>query len=254
MNNRFLSVIPILLSILTFAFSSVELQAQEKGRRGVLFPVTYKIQFPFGDLGDRFGFNNAVGLGMHYKFQNNWMIGVEGSYLFGNNITDVPLSESYVFTSSGNITDADGFPSEVAFFERGLEFSFRVSKLIGISKKNNESGILLQAGIGYLEHKIFVDESGSSIGFLQGDYVKGIDKYTNGISFVQSIGYLHLDLKKLTNVNISFEIIEAFTKNRRSFNFDEMRAATELRLDILLGVRFSLLLPIYGKNQDYYYN
>jgi hypothetical protein len=58
---------------------------------------------------------------------------------------------------------------------------------------------------------------------VQGAYAKGYDRLTNGPAISQYIGWLHLDRKKLVNFNAGIEIIEAFTQNRRDFNFDQMK-------------------------------
>jgi len=226
----------------------------QSNRSGVLVPVTFKFQVPAGDLSDRFGVNSAVAVGLMYKYKNNWIIGTEGSFFFGNRVKETSLLESYVFTSSGNIVGSNGYPTDIFFYERGYDISFKVGKLIPLLKNNKDSGLFLQAGGGFMSHKIFISLKDFAVPFLTGDYAKGIDRLTNGISFSQQIGYLHLDKKKLTNINLGFEIIEAFTKNRRSYNFDEMRADDKLRLDIFLGIRLSIILPIYNQTGDYFYN
>jgi len=250
----------IIFSCLLILVGNFFLVAQEKQtvpkRSGVLTPITYKAQFPVGLLAERYGFNSSIGIGFHYKNLDGWIFGVEGDYLFGDNIKDENngLLNSYVFHQDGRIYDVAGFPSDVFFFERGWTFSARVGKILIPAKNNPNSGWFAQIGGGFLQHRIFADTKEFDVPQLLGDYGSGIDRLTNGIMFVQYFGYLNLDRKKLQNLSIGLEIIEGFTKNRRSFNYDTMEAETESRLDILVGLRFSWILPVYNNKEDYFYN
>jgi hypothetical protein len=42
-----------------------------------------------------------------------------------------------------------------------------------------------------------------------------------------------------------FDIMQAFTRNRRGYNFDTQKEDTKDRIDILVGVRIGITLPIY---------
>ena len=60
-------------------------------------------------------------------------------------------------------------------------------------------------------------------------------------------------IRRKNNYRIIFglEAICAFTKNRRPYLFNQMKyASTDLRKDILLGVRCGFILPIAGKNTE----
>ncbi len=231
-----------------------QLFAQKDLRQGYLFPFSYKVQIPLADLADRFGQNNSVAGGLLYKTNTNWLIGGEASFIFGSRVKDGALQKSYIFNSTGNITGADGFPADIFFFQRGFEVTAKVGKIIPMLKNNPESGLLLQLGLGILQHKIHVDQRNNAVAFLQGDYLKGIDRLTNGLAVTQYIGYMHLSRKGFLNFNIGIEAIEGFTKNRRAYNYDEIRAETEGRLDMYIGLRFGIILPVYSQKDDYFYN
>ncbi len=258
MIKTFISKFLFCICLVAFVFQSANAQKQSnspnKNRSGFLFPVTLKFQLPAADLAERFGYNSAVAGTIFYKYSNNWIIGLESSVFFGNKIKDNSILDSYVFTSDGNILGSNGISTDIFFFERGFEVSARVGKLIPLLEKNKDSGLLVQVGGGFLQHKYLIDEKDFAVPFLTGDYLKGIDRLTNGFALSQQIGYLHLDKKKWTNVSIGFEIIEAFTKNRRSYNYDEMKADTAMRLDIFVGIRLSMILAVYNKKDDFFYN
>lgn len=252
-SKTILSCLLVLLAGNSFLFAQQKKQTFPQ-RSGVLTNITYKAQFPVGLLAERYGFNSSIGVGFHYKTNNGWTFGIEGDLLFGDNIKENSFLNSYIFHQDGLIYDTVGFPSEVVFFERGYTFSGRIGKIVMPTKRNPNSGLFVQLGGGFLQHKILPDIKNFDIPQLTGEYVKGIDRLTNGFMLVQYIGYLHLDRKKLQNLSIGLEIIEGITKSRRSFNYDTMEAETETRLDILIGLRFSWILPVYNNKEDYFYN
>jgi len=248
----------IILATFLLLTCSVFAQEDEKDtykyRRGFLFPFSYKIQLPAADLAQRFGTNFSIGSGVHLKSEQNWIYGIEASYLFGSVIRQESLLNSYLYHNTGFIIDNTGRPANVVFNERGWTATIRIGKLLPLHPTNKESGLILQGGIGILQHQLQVDLRGYNVPLLEGPYLAGIDRLSNGISLVQNIGYLHLDSRRLINFAISFEAYQAFTRNRRIYNFDEGRTDQDLRVDLLFGVRFTWILPVYRqhKNQFFY--
>jgi hypothetical protein len=82
-----------LLLLLVITISGLSLLAQEKKEvdkkkkknfepnTAIMIAPTYAAQFPYGNMGDRFGFNNLIGLHLAYKVKKNWMIGLGGRFL-----------------------------------------------------------------------------------------------------------------------------------------------------------------------------
>jgi len=245
----------VLLLLTVSVFAQQKKQAVEE-RAGFLIPIVYKAQLPFADLGNRFGFNSSIGLGVHYKTRKTWQFGIEGGLLFGDQVKDEDdaIQNSYIFHQDGRIFDIDGLPAEIFFFERGWTFSARVGKVILPSKNNPNSGWFAQVGVGFMSHRIFIDSKEFTVPFLRDEYETGIDRLTNGWMLVQYIGYQYLDRQKLKNFSIGIEIIEGFTRNRRSYNFITMSTEDEARFDLLVGLRVSWILPIYNRKGELYFN
>ncbi len=245
----------LLLILLSFSGIAQNDQDSYTYRRGFLFPFSYKIQLPAADLAQRFGTNFSIGSGVLLKNERNWIYGIEGSYIFGNIIRQDELLNSYLYHSTGLIIDNTGRSANVSFNERGWSATIRIGKLLPLHPTNKESGLILQGGVGVLQHQLQVDLRGYDVPILQGPYLAGIDRLSNGISLVQNIGYLHLDSKRLINFAVSFEAYQAFTRNRRIYNFDSMTNDQGLRIDLLFGIRFTWILPVYRQHKDqYFYN
>jgi len=242
----------------TFLFNSTLLfsQASLKDSSITHFMVSPGAAFhlPGGDLKDRFGFSSSIGLAFEYKMKNQFSIGIDGSFIFGNKIKETSMLDG-LRTSDGDIIDADGNISDILMFERGFTTSFNVGYLLTWKKPNPNSGVFFRLGLGFIQHKIRIEHQNNAIPALEGDYLKGYDRLTNGILLTQFIGYRYLSNTRLLNFFAGFEFNQGFTKNRRDYNFDLMGPDNTKRIDMLNGIRFGWILPLYKQApQEYYYN
>ena len=216
-----------------------------EARQALLFDLQLKRQFPGGDLKARFGANSSIGICLTYKTTNNWFLSGSGHFIFGKNVKESGILDS-LKGSSGQIIDEHGQFAVIGLDERGSFWNASVGKIIPIWKTNQNSGIFISAGGGFLQHRIRI-YSGNSVPQLSSDYKKGYDRLTNGAALVQSAGFRFLDPRKRVNLTVSFEMTEAFTRNRRAYNFDTMLQDDRKRMDLLFGTNISLTIPLYLK-------
>lgn len=216
-----------------------------------LISANYSAELTGADMGERFGTSHFLGPSFSTKTSNNWKITAGFGFLFGSNVKVDPLSE--ISADNGNLINGNGTFEPIRYQQRGFRAMARAGKVLPLIGPNPNSGILLQAGAGFLQHKIRYNLESGSVFQLDGEYRKGYDRLTNGIAFTQSIGYLNLSDSKLINFRIAFQVTEAFTQNRRSWNFDEIRKADEQRLDLLYGIRVTWSWPVYDKASEGYY-
>lgn len=217
-----------------------------------LLTLGYTLQFPFGDMADRFGPNNNLGAGFYFKLSHNFLLGAEANYLFGGGVREDTIL-NYLYTASGGLIGIDGYYETVFLFERGTAFWGKFGKIIPISHSNPNSGITLLAGAGFMQHRIKLSSPNKTLPYLLGDYAKGYDRLTNGFALSQFVGYMHLDKRKFVNFTFGLEAMEGFTKNRRDWNFDQMKKDEAQRFDLLLGVKLSWILPFYGSGEERVY-
>ena len=253
-NMRKILVI-ILLIIIQVPFSG-KCQTDESqpkpDRLTALFP-TFTYQWPGGDLADRFGNSSAIGPGFLYKTTANWIWWADGNFLFGSRMREDSLLHN-LLTSEGGIINEEGYFAGVSLFERGFYASGRLGKLIPLFGSNKNSGLLIMAGAGYLQHKIRIQVKENSVPQLRGDYLKGYDRLTDGFMIDQFIGYMYAGENKLANFFAGIEIIESWTQNRRSMDFDTMRRDDRKRFDMLTGFKIGWIIPLRKRMpQDYYY-
>lgn len=217
-----------------------------------LIETSISFQKPGGDLANRFGNNISINFGAHYKTKKNYTFGFQIQNLSGGNIKGEDDLLGDIETEFGPI-DGGGNISEILFFERGMNTSLQFGKVFNLIGPNPNSGIWLQFGAGYFWNKIKIENTDNRAIILTEEFIKGYDKLSEGISINQSIGYLHLSDKKLLNFSIAFEVMEAFTSNKRKYSYKDMSVIDENYIDILYGLRFSWILPLYKKSETKYH-
>ncbi len=220
--------------------------------------INFGAQLPAYDMAKRFGPNlNAGGMFM-YKTKKNWTFGFECNYLFGKNVKEDVLKQLKVDfgekAGMGTI-DNEGYPADIRITERGLTSNLFVGHIFKFLSANPNSGLMVNIGIGYLQHKINLYDAQQKNAAIKGTLKYGYDRLSNGISTTQFIGYLFLSENRLLNFYFGIEATEGFTKSVRKFNYDTGLPDTKQRLDGLYGLKFGWILPLYKKKpNDFYYN
>lgn len=209
------------------------------------------VHSPVGDLAERFGESAMVGASVHYKTASNWQFGLEGGFIFGSDVKE-PIAQG-IMTSEGFVIDKLGGYTELLIQERGMTMVGTVGKVVPFLGPNPNSGVVFRLGTGLLQHKVRLETRNNDVPQLEGEYLKGYDRLTNGLTLHQFIGYQYMSNKRLVNFTLGIEGYQAFTQSRRDFNFDLMRKDETKRLDSLYGLKFAWNFPIYRRAADGYY-
>jgi hypothetical protein len=220
--------------------------------RTSMFTASYSYQFPGGDLSKRFLSNNSIGGSFLYKTKHNWLIGAEGSFMFRDTIKETEILDS-ISTSDGAIIDGNGTYADIRLYERGFYTGIKGGKIFPVFGPNKNSGIVVMIGAGLLQHKIRIENTDNTAPQIKGNYKKGYDRLTNGFALSEFVGYMYLGNSRLVSFYAGFELMQAWTKNRRSYNFDLMGPDNTKRLDMLNGLRIGWIIPLYKRTPDKYY-
>ena len=180
------------------------------------------------------------------------MYGANISYLFGNKLKESGVLDS-IKTADGHVINQNGIYAEVRLFERGFTGALNFGRLFNIWNRNPNSGIFFMAGAGFIQHKIKIDDIGNASPQLSKEMKKGYDRLTNGFAVTESIGYLFLGNKKTINFFGCIDVMQGFTEGRREWDYDLMRSDSGKRFDLLYGIRFGWILPLYKRTPDLYY-
>jgi hypothetical protein len=237
--------------------SSLAQEAQEEKLEGVLIPsfsAYYAYEIPGGDLVSRFGDNHKVGASFNLKLRNNILLDLDGGYFFGTNLKEEAYSVlDNLKTDQGQITSRYGTPGSILLNERGFTVFIKVGKIMPFFQLNDNSGPVLMGGIGFLQHKIRIDNESNDTPQVMDDYKKGYDHLTNGFALNQFVGYRYYADNKMFNFYIGFELTEGFTKNRRAFNYNTMAYDKASRLDLIYSFKAGLVIPIMRRQPNAFY-
>lgn len=227
--------------------------------RMFLIGGVYSFQVPDADLAARFGSNSTIGASVWYKSGTNWLLGLEYNFMFGSTIHEKGILDS-ISTKSPDpdnrlLINAKGEYQILNIYQRGHLPFLKIGKIFSFSVPNPNSGIFIKAGAGFMQHKIKFQWPDQEPSQLAGEYIKGYDRFTSGLALSQSAGFMYFGNGNHINFSAELEIMEGFTKNRRAYNFDTMEKDDRQRLDLLYGIKFSWIFPIYSKpakNFDFY--
>jgi hypothetical protein len=253
-------MIRFFLSLAALLLISVPVLAQSRPADSLMHvPMIYAAggyDLAGADMKTRFGSNFELGAGAMFKTKNNWIFGLDFSFITGSRINENPLDS--ILTHDGMLIGEEGLNADVRISERGIKLPvFKAGRVISmpIGKASVNSGLLFMVGVGLLQHKINFEDVSGSAPQLRGEYKKGYDRLTNGLALTQNIGYLYLTRKKHVNCFVNLEFTQAFTKSRREFNFNVRQKDTSNRLDLLYGLKAGWIFPIYKKKpEEFYYN
>lgn len=216
--------------------------------------ISYALQFPGGNLSERFGINSNIGLDFCYKTKNNLVGGVLAGFIFGNNVKETSMLDG-LKTEKGYIINAHGEAGYYAIFERGFHITAYGGYFLDLLGPNPNSGFMGKFGFGFLRHKIRIDDEKNDIPQLQDDYLKGYDRLTFGGHLYQYLGYQYLSNSRFLNFYGGIEFYEGFTQGRRDYQVDLTGPYHEKRFDFLFGVRVGWILPLYKRApREYYYD
>mgnify|MGYP000123570935 CR=1 FL=1 len=218
--------------------------------------IQYAGGFSGGDLADRYGYFNHVGIMGGYKTNKNWVFGMEANFMFGDSVALTGLFDHLV-DSKGNITDINGDIATVRVGGRGLYINGVVGKILPILSPNPNSGIYVNVGLGYFIHRLRIETQDHVVPQIELDYKKGYDRLSSGANVTQFIGYAFMADQGGVNFYGGLYAQQGFTKNRRAINFDtpDIPVSQDLRLELQFGFKFGWLIPIYQREpKEFYYD
>ena len=231
-----------------------------------MFQATYAFHIPALDLKEMFGVSHTIGGSFVYKTESNWLLTANGNFIFGNQLKGdrIDIFGEGITTEYGEITGGSGLYATFAIYQRGLHFQAEVGKLFPIWPNPN-SGIFVQAGLGYLQNWIKIDYDHNTVNtpyVVNEEYAYGYDRMRGGPALHLETGYLYLGNSRVLNFSVSFEVTYARVRDLREYDFRVFNGVpvgyTDPKQrfnDLYYGIRFSWNIPTYErKPEEFYYN
>lgn len=214
--------------------------------------ISYAYQIPGGDMSRRFGNNSSIGGKFAIKLKSNAYIELKANYIFGGKVKETDVLRN-IRTPAGGIIERGGELTNPLITESGYDFFILGGYIFHIFGPNPNSGILIAGGPGFLQHQLIIDYRNAQIPQLSKEYRRGYDRLTNGFALNQFIGYTHFAKNRLINFYLGFDFTQAWTKNRRGYNYDEMGLNEGSRFDMLTGFRIGWLLALHRRAPEKFY-
>jgi hypothetical protein len=208
--------------------------------------MSYAAFLPGADLADRFGFANNLGLDVTLKTKSEWTFGLQGTFIFGENIREDNILDAYM-QDNGSIINMSGGAAVVLMMERGFTLVGDVGYLLPVWGPNKNSGLLFSFGAGWMQHRIRIEANRDAVPQIQGGYADGYDRLTGGFTTHQFLGYQYLSNRRMINFFAGVEFYQGYTVNLRGYNYDQAAVDNERRLDLIYSFRAGWILPLYRR-------
>ncbi len=232
---------------LTAALLSFSIHAgSAQQREGILLDVSYCYGMPFADLKNRYGFHLAVGVGLRYQPPSFFgQSGIHVSYLFGNTVKEDVIAP-FRSRFEGLIIGRDGIMTDVRLKQRGYYGQVFTGGLFPLPSAQLNHGIKYQVGLGFLEHKIRIQDDARAAAQFNDQFNKGLDRLTNGWAIVPFLGYEIQHRNRSLAFYFGIEPVLGFTSSKRSYNYDTNRSEYRIqRRDIFINFKAGWYIPFY---------
>ena len=237
------------------AYCSLTISAQEKTKNiSEAFPFVYattSYQVPGGDLEKRFGNSWDIGGGAGFKLKSNIILGIESTYIFGNDVKQNTLVG--LLNQFDQITNIYGDVSEILMRQAGFQFKVTAGMVFPVFGSNANSGIFVRGGLGLLQHKIFIENIHNNTPQVLGDYREGYDRLCNGLMASEFVGWQNFGSKSSYHFMLGFELSQAWTQNRRSWDYATNQKISDQRLDLLYTLKFAYFIPFIKREVTNYF-
>ena len=258
-----------IIVLLAFVLASQAQQKKSIMKESIpvsMIQVTYAFHLPAMDNKTTYGISSTIGGGFMQKTENDWLLGVNGHFIFGSKVKGdrIDILGEGITTTDGEVIGGSGLMTSLAVAQRGLHFQGEIGKLIPCGPNPN-CGVFIKGGVGYLRNRINIEYETQLYNTpyqVDGDYKYGYDQMRGGAAFHLETGYLMLNDTRLLNWSISLEMTWARTHNLRAYDFrvfdgvpvgyvDQQKRFN----DLYYGIRFTWNIPLYQRQPDtYYYN
>lgn len=236
----------ISIFLLLYQFNCLLAQALVRNNEGTILGTSVHggYHLPAEDLSKRFGDFGSIGGGADLQFQKNWLLGLEGSFFFGQHVKEDVLAP--LRTTEGLLVADNQLLADVQLKMRGLYIGGFIGKVFSLNTINRRSGIRLTLGAGYFQHKIRIqNEVEAKVPAVSGSYRKGYDRLTSGLALNEFLGYQYYSRDRKLNFFAGFEFGQGFTQSRRAFDYDTMQKDGTKRFDFRTGFKIGWVLPFY---------
>lgn len=239
MNKFFIHSIAIIAFILIFI---CKVWTQDSAIIKWHFPFGYGYQVGLGEFSKRYGGHGVLTIGIVHHMKS-LEFGIDIQYLFGSIVKEDVLKN--LRTPEGHFLGIDHTLAEVNLKMRGVQWQFIVQKELSMTKSPHH--VLIGIRPSWISHWIRFDNPGNNFEPIQGNYRYGYDRLHSGLGISEVLGYRYRSNSGLINFEILWQNSQAITQLKRNSQLDKPGFVFPRQTDILSGISFQWILPIFRK-------
>ncbi len=226
--------------------------AQTAPRPAIMLDIHNLVGQVSGDMAKRYSGHFGIGGGLSYQpIKNHFQFGAKFSYFYGRTVKEDVMAPFRTATD-GLLIGEDRFLAEMRLRERGFNAQLYTGGIFPFPERATfRHGIKWQLGVGFLQHKIRMQDEAKALRQFTTDVLKGLDRMCNGYSIVPFLGYEYLSYNGRINFYFGLEPVIGFTGSRRTWNYDTNTTDFGVkRLDMLWNVKVGWYLPFFIERAD----
>lgn len=213
------------------------------------FVINYNYQIPSNFFLENFGDNPAIGALFFIEKENNLFFGIEGVYLFGNNIKNQENIFNNITNEDNALIASDGYYANVNLSRSGTSTNIFIGYAIHPDIKSL-SGFYTSFGLGYIQQKILIDTKNENIPQMNEEYKIGYDKAHHGLFGKLMLNYNYYRKKGGIQITTGINYSIAQVQYSNTYLFNEMRNDKEQYIGSEIGFNIGLIIPIERINQE----
>ena len=208
---------------------------------------SYGLQSPLGRLQNRYGHGYRAGIGIKYHTGfYGLMTSIDGAFLFGDRVKEDVLQN--LRTSEGFIYGNDKTAANIQLRMRGWLLGLSLGKDWRISELSN---IRFATGIGYLSHKIRIqDDPQTTVPQLNAGYKKGYDRLEGGMLLYHTLDWVYQSSDEKINFSLGMEALVGKSTGLRSYQFDLREDFTQRQTTAWIAIKAAWILPFFQKDKS----
>lgn len=200
------------------------------------------------------------GLDAGYKFKSNWLVSIDGSLIFGNDVRDKEKRMPAVFSRDAApiIIGSNGTDAHPSVYNRALSLRLGGGRIFALGNNPN-SGLALRFFGGFMQQKTIFKMYQERAPQLEDDYARLYDHKRRGMTITESIGYWYMsNTSNYFNFYIALEATQCWNRSAREYVIDDLMGLygpdDTHYFDMLFTLKLCWLFPLAGKTAyDYYF-
>ena len=249
-----------ILPTIAFTMAALASMAQDpnSGQRSAARPghqliLHTGIHVPWGELADRFGIANTVGIGWRRTANSGWRYGAQYRFQTGSEVREPGLLQNLV-DPNGNVIDNEGRIALITPQQRGTLIMATIGRKWSLGARHPETGFIAEMAAGFWEHKVHFQNRGNRITQLEAPYLSGYDRLSGGWVVSPRIGMEYHSPNGQARFQVGLEALIGRLQPSRSWNADTGTVDQVKRNDRAMGIFVAWILRLESRSTvDYFY-